>query len=220
MLYDLGCEDTAFGRAQICLLLSYRKTYGNYTFESEHFLFEAGRQLEQANVPAILSEQKPPTAELTMWTRLYVSWALRVIYITLGTRRVTTLKRVMGINVPNIQISALNDDISFSWFLNAKTKRRLAHIFIANVSLVRQVAPFCSFLTRASPDATSGSHLPSSLASGKSILTLTEELEDMLGDWSNEYALVFEPVASLSDMNDDNRSAFFVQQSFLKLTYE
>lgn len=220
ILYDLGCEDTAIGRAQICLLLSYRKTYGNCTFESEHFLFEAGRQLEQANVPTMFSEQQLPTAELKMWTRLYVSWALRMIYITLGTRRVPTLKRLMSIKVPRIQISALNDDISFSWFLNAKTKRQLAHIFIANVALVRQIVPLCSFLMRESPDAISGGHLHTSLAGGKSILALTEEVENMLADWSNEYAQVFKPVAFLSDMNDDNRSAFLVKQSFLKLTYE
>jgi hypothetical protein len=220
ILYDLGCEDTAIGRAQICLLLSYRKTYGNYTFESEHFLFEAGRQLEEAKLPAILEEQEPPGTELTMWTRLYVSWALRMIYATLGTRRVTTLKRLMSINVPSIQISALNDDISFSWFLDAKTKRQLAQIFIANVALVRRIVPFCSFLIRKSPDAISGGRLHTSLAGGKSILALTEEVENMLADWSNEYALIFQPVEFLSQLNDDNRSAFLVQQSFLKMTYE
>lgn len=220
MLYDLGCEDTAIGRTQICLLLSYRKTYGNYAFESEHFLFEAGRHIEQAEMPAKLSDQKPPTAELTMWTRLYVSWALRMIYVTLGTRRGTTLKRVMGINVPSIQISALDDDINFSWFLSAKTKQRLSRIFIANVELGRRVVPFCSSLIRDSPDATSGSHFHIAPAGGKSVLALTEEIENMLADWSNEYARIFEPIASLSDINDDNHSAFLVQQSFLKLTYE
>jgi hypothetical protein len=176
--------------------------------------------MEQENVPAILSEQQLPTAELTMWTRLYVCWALRMIYITLGTKRVTTLKRLMSINVPSIQISALNDDISFTWFLDAKTKRQLAHIFVANVALVRRIVPFCSFLTRESPDAISGGHLHTSLASGKSILALTEEVENMLADWSNEYAQILEPVTFLSDADDDNCSAFLVQQSFLKLTYE
>ncbi len=45
-------------------------------------------------------------------------------------------------------------------------------------------------------------------------------MENVLADWSNEYALIFQPVEFLSQLNDDNRSAILVQQSFLKMTYE
>lgn len=105
------------------------------------------------------------------------------------------------------------DDVGFPWFLNASTKRQLSHIFVANVALVRRIVPFCAFLARTSPE-------PTLFAAGKSILALTEEVENMMADWSNEFALVLEPGNFPFDINHDNRFAILSQQSFLKLTYE
>ena len=204
---------------QICLLLSYRKTYRDYAFESENFLLEASQHLNEANVPAIVSEKKFSSSELTLWERLYTSWAMRIIGITLGTKRTIPLKRAIDTTMPNLQISALDDDINFAWFLNIETKQRLAKIFIAKVALIRLVFPFCGFLIKASSDAAPGGRLDACSTHGRSILAVTEELEDILANWLNEYSSVFELVV-LSDSDDESESVIFVQQSFLKLTYE
>jgi hypothetical protein len=153
-----------------------------------------------------------------MWLRLYISRALRIISITLGTKRANPLKRAVNMKLPEIQISALKDDISFPWFLGVKTKQRLAHIFIAKVALVRLTVPICRFLMKVSPDSTSGSRPSPFMIDRKSLPAVTEELEDILADWSYKNASVFE--APSLDTPSEDGAALFVHQSFLKLTRE
>lgn len=215
----MGCEKTRLGRVQICLLLSYRKTYLPPVFESEYFLLEAHRLLEEANVPAILSDTSSFTPELNMWSRLYFSWSVRTICITLGTRRRTALLSAITIDVSDFPASALAEDINFAWFLNVETKTSLAQIFVAKLALVRLVVPFCGFLIKSTSETNSGNGIHTATAGGKSILAATEELETIFSQWSDKHAMAFDP-SFVVDPNDPNSSALFVQQCFLQLVNE
>ncbi|KAF2098454.1 hypothetical protein NA57DRAFT_56123 [Rhizodiscina lignyota] len=173
ILYESDCETDDFSRLQICVLLSFQRSYLNSFYDNERWILEGFRRFKAANGMLKVKASDPSVPDSTHWKRVYSCWLMRAIGMVLGLKA-TSEPEIISVPIDSITLPELESDLSFSWFLEADTKRDLAQYFIARVELTRHMVSICRLLLeRGNPSSTVPEYASGGLANHYTVICFT-----------------------------------------------
>ncbi|OGM50523.1 hypothetical protein ABOM_000960 [Aspergillus bombycis] len=211
-LLDAGSESNILDRIAINLLLSLRREYPEGMFDTESFLVNAYEELQVArHCPTFFHHLDKDQAYCRMRI-LQGCYQWRAYSCIVGTYR-SRVPLPPSVNLGCIQLSDLDNDLSFSWFLSKDTKRTLARIFIASIDLFVLAYPICKILMRRDTFS-----LPS--ANRSSVMSDLEEFEFSLSKWHNQNLELMSPDSAGKSSAGRSYIPTIVHRTFLRLEYE
>jgi hypothetical protein len=216
ILYETDWVSDDLTNIQICLLLSFQRSYLNSFYDNERWILAAYQRLKQTGT---FDNIKLSAPEFLPWKIVYSCWLMRAIGLVIGLKS-TSQPEIL--NTPPISISTSElDSSNFSWFLDGETKKYLSRFFIARISLTCRMVRLCRLiLDRGGGTGSLLNHRAVSTEHpSRSVLGEIEDSDIDLSIWRSEQdgALTNLPPPSMSITD---KSAYILHQSLLKLTYE
>lgn len=190
-------------------------------FENERWLLEAQDILQQAKTRPLydagaLEQQRL----LRQWSILRSCAIIRAGSILVGTRRTNSLLWSISMEEPHLELSDLEDDLGFSWYLPIETKRSLASIIMARWEIAKIGKPMYSLAMQQSVNALLDDGEPSqSKAARSTCLDDLDKFDADISQWESDHRACLRSEESLSWARDGDRPVL-VQKAFLRLCYE
>jgi hypothetical protein len=217
-LYELDCQADDLGRLEICVLLSFQRSYLNKTIDNEYWILKALDNLKNVNIRRIIKTNDPSGAR---WKKVYCCWAMRAVGLIVGLKTISQ-PHIISIPTLNFNLSDMEQDLNFDWFLSSETKRDLARRFIARVALAFTSIPLCKLLLKRNITHTPGSSDRETNCNNtgpKSMLSDIEESEGLFENWKKENIDLFSSLAEGSKLDMDVVASKIHHANFI-LTYE
>ena len=201
---------------RICLLLSQRRKYPDGMFDNEKWVVRAQNLLQRPGISLLQHGTS------TRWKILSCCCVIRAQRLIIGTHRNTLITEIPS-KIPQLEVTDLEEDLRFPWFLSVAEKRRLAQVFKAAVDLQQFIDPLCQIVLRREPEPWSGQkETPGSFVPfRRSVMGDLEEVESSLMDWRTRYErLLLEDWDATSTTFPPSPPCFAVAAAHLNLGYE